>query len=61
MPSPVRPLRDGLYHVTNKYFSASFIIEGGKVTKCAPILRRNIKYWMTKAERICDAAASPQP
>lgn len=43
---------DGLYHVTNSRFSAAFRIEGGRVTWCAPILRRRIAHWMTVAERI---------
>lgn len=46
----VRP--DGLYHVTNRQFSAAFRIEDGKVSWCAPILWRRIAHWMTVAEKI---------
>jgi len=43
---------DGLYRVTTRYLCAGFVIEGGKVTGCAPILRKKLAYWMTVAERI---------
>jgi hypothetical protein len=43
---------DGLYRVENRYLCAGFVIEGGKVTRCAPILRRKLTYWMTVAERV---------
>lgn len=41
---------DGLYCVTTNYLCASFIIENGQVTRCAPILRKNIEYWKTVAK-----------
>ena len=43
---------DGLYRVVTKHFVAGFVIEGGKVTQCAPILRKRLAYWKTVAERI---------
>lgn len=43
---------DGLYQVTTRYLCAAFVVEGGKVTACAPILRKNIAYWKTVARRI---------
>ncbi len=45
-------LEDGLYQVTTKYLCAGFIVEKGKIIKCAPILRKNINYWITIARRI---------
>ena len=47
-------MRDGLYIVRQYKFTAGFVVEGGKVTMCAPILRKRLAYWMTKAERVCD-------
>lgn len=43
---------DGLYRVTTHYLCAGFVIENGKVTACAPILRKRLGYWMRVAERI---------
>ena len=45
-------LRDGLYQVTTNYLCAGFEVEGGVVTRCAPILRRRLAYWMTVAEYV---------
>lgn len=45
-------MKDGLYQVTTSYFCAGFVVENGRVVRCAPILKRNIKYWMTKARFI---------
>lgn len=42
-------MRDGLYIVKTKYFYAGFTVVNGKVSKCAPILRKKIDYWKTKA------------
>lgn len=49
------PLPDGLYQVSAKYFEASFEIKNGTIIRCAPILKRNLSYWITKAERIGEA------
>lgn len=46
----VRP--DGLYQVTTRYLCAGFVVEGGRVTICAPILRRRLDHWMTRARRV---------
>lgn len=43
---------DGLYQVTNKFLCAGFVIDGGFVAACAPILRKRIEYWKTIAVRI---------
>lgn len=45
---------DGLYQVTTSYLCAGFVIESGRVVRCAPILRRRLDYWKTRAVRICD-------
>jgi hypothetical protein len=44
--------KDGLYQVTTAYLCAGFVIENGRVTRCAPILKRKLPYWMTQAVRI---------
>lgn len=45
-------MTDGLYRVTNHYLCAGFVIEDGRVTMCAPILRKKIGYWKTIARKI---------
>ena len=47
-------LADGLYQVTKHGICAGFVIEEGKVTLCAPILRNKLSWWMTQAVRIGD-------
>jgi hypothetical protein len=48
-------LSDGLWGVETSYLCAAFVIENGKVTHCAPILRKRLAYWMTIAKRIDSA------
>jgi len=45
-------VRDGLYQVTHKGICAGFVVENGKVTVCAPILRKRLAYWATIAKAI---------
>jgi hypothetical protein len=45
-------LEDGLYRVSKPFLCAGFVVERGKVTRCAPSLRRRLVYWLTLAERI---------
>ncbi|HEX7371054.1 MAG TPA: hypothetical protein VF284_12320 [Rhodanobacteraceae bacterium] len=45
-------MKDGLYRVTTRYLCAGFIVLNGRVTACAPILRRKLAYWRTVAERV---------
>lgn len=45
-------MSDGLYQVTTRYLCAAFVVEGGVVTHCAPILRKNLAYWKTVAVKI---------
>lgn len=47
-------LVDGLYMVQSAYFCAGFEVENGKVTQCAPILRKRFAFWMMKAIRVSD-------
>lgn len=47
-------MRDGLYQVTTSYLCACFVVSGGKVTRCAPILVKRIAHWMTVAKWVCD-------
>lgn len=43
---------DGLYRVTTAYFVAGFVITNGSVSACAPILRKKLEYWKSKADWI---------
>jgi hypothetical protein len=45
-------MRDGLYRVTTSYLCAGFVVENAKVTRCAPILRRKLSYWLSVASWI---------
>jgi hypothetical protein len=45
-------VKDGLYRVTTATLCAGFVVERGRVTRCAPILRRRLAYWVERAERI---------
>jgi hypothetical protein len=45
-------MQDGFYIVSTKYLYAGFVIEGGKLTMCAPILRKKFEYWKTIARRV---------
>jgi hypothetical protein len=46
-------MADGLYRVTTAYLCAGFVIEGGRVMRCAPILQRKLAYWLGIAEYVC--------
>ena len=43
-------MRDGLYRVITTYLCAGFVVERGRVTDCAPILRKKLSYWLGVAE-----------
>ncbi len=47
-------IKDGLYQVTTSWMCAGFIVKDGKIIECAPILRRKLSFWVTKAKRIGD-------
>ena len=53
-------MKDGLYQVTTPYLCAGFVIENGRVTQCAPILRRRIAYWMTIAKPVNQTTTGKQ-
>lgn len=43
-------LRDGLYQVDRYGICAGFEVKDGKVTACAPILRKKLAWWMSQAK-----------
>ena len=45
-------MRDGLYRVEYKGICAGFVVVGGKVIACAPVLRKRMAFWKTIAERV---------
>lgn len=45
---------DGLYRVTTRHLCAGFVVKDGRVTMCAPILRKRLTYWRTVAVRVAD-------
>lgn len=47
-------IKDGLYRVITKYLCAGFVVQDGKVTNCAPILKKKIDYWTTIAQLVDD-------
>ena len=52
-------LSDGLYRVEHRgggrlAVCAGFVVERGRVTLCAPFLRRRLRYWVTVAVRVGD-------
>jgi hypothetical protein len=47
-------MKDGLYRVRTSYLCAGFVVQGGKVVACAPILRKKLSYWKTAAVRVGD-------
>lgn len=48
-------MTNGLYIVTTRWFTAAFVVEGGRVVMCAPILRRRLySCWVQIAVRYDD-------
>jgi hypothetical protein len=45
-------MKDGLYRVSTPYLCAGFVVEGGVVVRCAPILKGKIEYWKTVAQYV---------
>ncbi len=43
---------DGLYRVAAYGWAAGFVIEQGRVSMCAPILKRKFAMWKNRAVRI---------
>ena len=42
-------LQDGVYRVTHGGICAGFIVRGGRIVKCAPILKKQRAQWMEHA------------
>lgn len=38
-------MKDGLYIVETRGITAGFVVERGRVVRCAPVLRRGLKFW----------------
>lgn len=47
-------MTDGLYRVDYRDICAGFVVARGRVTLCAPILRKRLAFWLTVAQRIGD-------
>ena len=45
-------MKDGLYRVVYKGICAGFVVKDGEVVDCAPVLRKNIRFWKTIAKWI---------
>ena len=41
---------DGLYRINYKGICAGFVVKGGRVIQCAPILKKRINFWRTYAQ-----------
>lgn len=50
---------DGLYAVVEPKWVAGFVVEAGRVTMRAPILRRRIAHWVTVARPV--PLSPPEP
>lgn len=49
---PPVPLADGVYQVRTDRICAGFEVKDGRVTHCAPILRKHFERWIRYARRI---------
>lgn len=47
-----RRMRDGVYQVKTRYFCAGFIVSGGVVVSCAPILKQRFSHWVKFAREV---------
>lgn len=45
-------MKDGLYLVDRNNVYAAFVVRGGEVTICAPILRNKLDYWKRIAKYV---------
>jgi hypothetical protein len=57
----MKTLDDGLYVVDKNNIYAAFVVRNGEVTQCAPILRKNIGFWMSVAKKIATDLTIPPP
>jgi hypothetical protein len=54
-------LKDGLYIVNHANVTAGFVVREGKVTVCAPVLRKNIDFFARKAKWVATDVTLPPP
>lgn len=54
-------LKDGLYVVDHGTIYAAFVVRGGEITVCAPVLRKNLAFFATKAKWIPTDVELPPP
>jgi hypothetical protein len=54
-------LKDGLYVVNHGTTTAGFVVREGKITVCAPILRKNIEFFARKAKFVPTNVELPPP
>jgi hypothetical protein len=54
-------LKDGLYRVEHGTITAAFVVRGGVITVCAPILRKNIEFFARKAKLVPTDVELPPP
>jgi hypothetical protein len=46
-------MKDGLYRVDKYDKCGGIVIENGKVTRCAPVFRAKLSYWLKFAVWVC--------
>ena len=51
---PKQELEDGVYRVEYGTITAGFVVDSGRVTSIAPVLRKNFEFFKTKAKRVGD-------
>lgn len=54
-------LKDGLYLVNHGTITAGFVVRDGRVTVCAPILRKNLEFFARKARFVPTNVELPPP
>lgn len=54
MDRPLIRLPDGLYRVEHGSVCAGFVIEDGRVVRCAPILRKRMDFWVRRSRRCAE-------
>lgn len=45
-------MKDGLYRVVHGSICAGFVVRGGEITLCAPVLRKKISFFSQIAEYV---------
>ena len=49
-------MKDGFYLIANPAMLAGYLIEGGRVTRCSPNIRRCLAFWVTRGRRVASHA-----